>query len=301
MVPLPTTSLSSTGGILLDSLLLTSDGLVTVEELTFSHRGSQGDVFPLQDTQVALPEGGMAPFIALAYGGEQQVRRVSLTDGRSFSAPVDQAVRVRGFHGEQHWKRVGDLTDADYVILHLRSGSGSHEFLNTVLTVCGEVTDDEFSDNSTRNPDDVWGRLVLTLPTPELRDRVQSLFLAEGVHFERDEETEGFALVAYHDSFPRLMFGPIDVDDSVLPINLTSLRGVGFDVETDDSTELLSKSSYSPEQLAELRRLVSPAPEESVRTRVEQVEDVGMLPVYQVFTEGAGFIVDGVGMKAIVS
>lgn len=286
------------GGVLADGLLLTSNGLVAIEELLFPYRGSTDAILPMKHTQVMLPEGGYAPLMALTQGEVQQVRRVQFSDGRSFSASVNQLVRVRDTHGDQQWARVGDLTDADYVVSHLHAGSGSHEFLNTVLTVFGEVTDAEFSDNNTGAPDDVWGRLTLTLPNAELRDRVQSLFFAEGVHFERDDESEGFALVTYHDAFPRLMFGPVDVDESILPINPTSLREIGFTWKPDDSSKLLSKASYSPERLADLRELVSPTPGESVRSLVVRVEDVGCLPVYRVLTEGSGFIVDGVGMKA---
>lgn len=88
------------------------------------------------------------------------------------------------------------------------------------------------------------------------------------------------------------------MDDSILPINPTSLREVGFTWEPEDPTDLLSKDRYPTEMLAELRELVSPAPEESVRSLVARVEDVGHLPVYGALAEGSGFIVDGVAMRA---
>lgn len=108
-----------------DSVITTSHGLLTLEELIYATSGLTLEESPKAvevDTPIqVLNENGKYENIkAVTFNGSKKVRKVTLSDGRNLTATLNHPVRVLDKNSNIIWKEFNELVEGDYLVSNIK-------------------------------------------------------------------------------------------------------------------------------------------------------------------------------------
>lgn len=228
-----------------DALILTKDGLVSVEEI-LAQTGQKADTELSRATdvreyglQVINEKGELENIVATTHNGVKKVKRITLEDGRTLTATLNHPIRVRTEEGGVEWRNVEDLSDGMTVVSQLggvdKTGNDTMPiYIGTVMGYLaseGVVSRDDGFDFVNCSDGDIradFSRLIL--------QTAESLG-AEDTRVEEENETA------------------IKVSSKAFRTALAEKLGVGYDTNTDKQVPYSVRTSGGGIQSAFLSAL----------------------------------------------